>query len=144
MQISTRTRYGVRLLLELAIHYNQGFVQLSEVSRTQNISLKYLEQIIRILKTAGLVVSQRGAHGGYTLPRKPSQISMLEVVEKLEGSLSLVPCKGKELCSRVNQCVASVFWSTLSESIRKMLESITLGDLVENLKRLKNQAYYEI
>lgn len=144
MQISTRTRYGVRLLLELAVRHNLGFIQLREIAKAQDISLKYLEQIIRILRTGGLVLAQRGIHGGYALTRKPSQINMREIIEKLEGSLSLVPCKEKKFCNRINQCAASILWKLLSDSIQNTLENITLGDLVENLKRLENQAYYEI
>ncbi len=144
MQISTRTRYGVRLLMELSIRYNEGYIQLSEISKAQDISLKYLEQIIRILRTGGLVLSQRGAQGGYILARNPAQITMREIMEKLEGSLDLVPCNEKENCGRLGICAASLFWQKLSDSMRSTLDSVTLSDLAEESRILNNNANYEI
>ena len=144
MQISTRTRYGVRLLMELSLHYNEGYIQLSEISKAQGISLKYLEQIIRILRTGGLVLSQRGAQGGYILSRRPEQITMKEVIEKLEGSLELVPCHKKEDCKRLSVCAASLFWHKLSGSISSTLSSTTLADLAEETRTLNHKVNYAI
>ena len=92
MKMSTRARYGLRLMVDLAVKDGKGPILLKDVSRSQEISEKYLSQIIIPLKTAGLVKSFRGAHGGYTLQRDPAKINLLEVVSALEGDLSLVEC----------------------------------------------------
>ena len=106
MKLSTRSRYGTRMLLDMAQHYNGGPVQLGDIARRQNISLKYLEQIIRPLKKANYIKSFRGAKGGHILNKSPEEITVGEIVALLEGGDSLTLCsENPDSCDRVDQCI---------------------------------------
>ena len=132
LRLSTKGRYGTRVMLELALNYGKGPMLLKDIAEKQEISVGYLEQIIPSLKAANLVSSSRGAHGGYTLAKPPSEINLKEVVSVLEGSLTLVECiKSPNVCNRVNFCAARDLWDELSENLDKTLKSKTLQDLVE-------------
>lgn len=146
MRISTRARYGLRLMLDLALKHGKGPIFLKEVSRSQEISEKYLGQIIMPLKAAGLVKSYRGAHGGYTLQRDPEKITVREIVSTLEGDLNLVECvTNPGSCSRFEQCVTQQVWCQVARSIADTLEGITLADLVQrHRQRSENLASYAI
>jgi Rrf2 family transcriptional regulator, cysteine metabolism repressor len=145
MKLSTRSRYGVRLMLELAINYNKGPVQLSMISDVEEISEKYLGQIVIQLKNAGLINSVRGAQGGYLLSGKPDKITLRNIVESLEGSLNLVDCiDDKGLCSRNEICVTKDVWELISDNIKNTLENITLANLVEKTKGKINSSNYLI
>jgi len=131
MKLSTKSRYGTRMLLDLAQHYGQGAVQLGEIANRQNISLKYLEQIIRPLKKAGLVKSFRGAKGGHILDRPPENVTVGEVVALLEGGKTLVTCdKEPEVCSRVDTCVTRYIWMEAATAMYERLAAITFADLL--------------
>ena len=131
MKLSTRARYGVRLMLDLARQYGQRPVYLREVAEREAISEKYLSQIIIPLRGQGLVLSARGAYGGYSLAKPPSEITLREIVEPLEGGICLVDCvKHPSACSRVDHCVARDVWATLGEKISETLDSVTLEELV--------------
>ena len=131
MKISTRARYGTRLMLELALYYGQKAVLLKDIAKNEEISEKYLSQIIIPLKAAGLVNSFRGAHGGYVLAKAPGQITLGDVVEILEGGLDLLSCVGNgSVCNRASICATRDIWSLLGEKISQTLNSITLKDLV--------------
>ncbi len=131
MRISTRVRYGVRLMLELALHNNQGPIFLKDIARRQDISEKYLSQIIIPLRTAGLVKSFRGAHGGYELKRPPEEITLRDVVEALDGEFTLVECLAHpEACDRVGHCVTQQVWRRLGQVMAETLEKVTLKNLV--------------
>lgn len=104
LQMSTRSRYGVRLMVALALRYGDGISLLREISRQEGISEKYLGQIIIPLKAAGLVLSQRGAHGGYSLARPPGDITVRDVVEAIEGSIAPVPCVDPAAGASVGEC----------------------------------------
>ncbi|MBU4304765.1 MAG: Rrf2 family transcriptional regulator [Candidatus Omnitrophica bacterium] len=135
MKISTRARYGTRLMVELGLHYGEGPIFLKDIAKNEDISLKYLSQIIIPLKTAGLVDSFRGAHGGYLLTRPPDQITMKEVIEILEGNFNLVECvKSPSSCSRISLCATRNLWSVLGEKITQVLEGVTLAALVSRCK----------
>ena len=137
MKISTKIRYGARALLELASHYGEGPIELKEIANKENISLKYLEQVIIPLRTAGLIKSVRGSKGGYALAKPPSEICLNEMVEILEGPLSLVEClHDPKICQRVPTCVTREIWKKVSDAINGIFRSITLEDLV-NRKREK-------
>jgi Rrf2 family protein len=130
MKISTRARYGLRLMVDLAVKHGKGPILLKDVSRSQEISEKYLSQIIIPLKTAGLVKSYRGAHGGYTLQRAPEEINLHEVISALEGDLSLVECvSSPTACNRTDICVTQGVWAQVSRAIAGTLAGITLADL---------------
>jgi len=132
MRISTRSRYGTRLMLELALNYGNEPVFLKDIAKNEEISEKYLSQIIIPLKAKGLVTSFRGMNGGYVLARPPSQITIREIVELLEGKLELLNCIGNpSTCSRVSICATRDIWDLLGEKISQTLESVTLEDLVK-------------
>jgi len=132
MRISTRARYGLRLMLDLALKHGKGPIFLKEVSRSQEISEKYLGQIIMPLKAAGLVKSYRGAHGGYTLQRDPDKITLREIVTTLEGDLNLVECVGDpSSCERFAKCVTQQVWCDVARAVSGTLEATTLADLVQ-------------
>ena len=140
MKISTRTRYGTRLMLALALAYDRGQVLLKNIAKQEEISGKYLSQIIIPLRTGGLVNSYRGARGGYSLARPPSQITVKEIVEILEGGLNLLECvNNPSSCRRVSICVTREVWGTLSDRISKTLDSVTLQDLVEKYLKKKDK-----
>ena len=122
-------------MLELALHYEQGPVFLKDIAKNEEISEKYLSQIIIPLKAYGLVNSFRGAKGGYVLSRPPSQITLKAIVEILEGGLDLLECVGNaSVCGRVSKCVTRDIWSLLGQTISNTLGAITLQDLVRMYK----------
>jgi Rrf2 family protein len=132
MKISTRTRYGTRLMTVLALEYEKGPVFLKDIARKEKISEKYLSQIIIPLRANGLVNSFRGAHGGYVLSMPPSQITVKDIVEVLEGGLTLVDCiQDVDICNHTSRCVTREVWEKLSANIADTLGSISLQDLVE-------------
>jgi len=136
MKLSTKGRYGARLMLDLALHYEEGLILLKDIAKRQEISEKYLWQLIPPLKNAGLINSTRGAHGGYMLAKPPAQITLKEIVVTLEGPMCLVECvDNPSLCSRVDTCVSRDVWHEVSEKILQTLESFTLENMVEKQKR---------
>ena len=147
MKISTKIRYGTRAILELAVHYGKGPVELKEIARKEGISLKYLEQVIIPLRTTGLIKSVRGSKGGYTLAKLPSKICMSDVVGTLEGPISLTEClQDPTVCQKVPVCVTRDVWKEVSDAINGILTSITLEDMV-NRRREKEGCFppmYEI
>jgi len=131
MKLSTRVRYGVRLLVELGLHTGDGPVLLRDISKNQEISEKYLGQIMIPLKAAGLVRTYRGAHGGYRLGRQASDITLREIVEVLDGDMCLLECvRDSGSCSRIVRCVTRSVWQELGKRISSFLESMTLQDLI--------------
>jgi Rrf2 family protein len=131
MKLSTKIRYGARAMLELASHYGEGPIELREIAREQDISVKYLEQVIIPLRTAGLVKSVRGSKGGYALSRHPSEICLDEVVETLEGPIHLVDCiRDAKICKRSSSCVTRDIWTEVSDALHRVLNSITLEEMV--------------
>ncbi|MCX7821708.1 MAG: Rrf2 family transcriptional regulator [Brevinematales bacterium] len=145
MRLTTKTRYGLRLLLGFALRYNKGYVQLNEVAKAEGVTEKYAEQIVRILKIGGLLTSQRGVQGGYILSYPPEKITVFQVVETLEGKFSIIDCVDKKNCERISTCVVRKVWSKLTEDMIKTLKSITLADLVEDYKKENSaQVTYEI
>jgi Rrf2 family protein len=136
MKLSTRTRYGTRALLDIALHSGEGRVLLKDVARRQEISLLYLEHVITPLRGAGLVKSTRGARGGVLLLKPPSEIKLSEVVQLLEGSLALVDCvNNPKVCHRSAFCVTRDIWSEMKCAMIQVLDSTTLQHLVERQKR---------
>jgi Rrf2 family protein len=130
MKLSTRTRYGVRLMLALARNYGLGSVFLKDMAKEEDISEKYLSQIIIPLRGAGLVNSSRGAHGGYTLAKPPAEITLRQIVEPFEGDC-LVDCvNNPAACSRVLTCASRDVWSLLGEKISDTLDGMTLEHLL--------------
>jgi Rrf2 family protein len=146
MHMSTRGRYGVRLMVALALNYGNGITLLKDISRREAISKKYLGQIIIPLKNAGLILSQRGSRGGYALARPPETVTVKDVVEAIEGKIAAVLCvNDPEACARATSCVATRVWKKLSEDIERSLSTFTLGALARQARELATaDASYEI
>jgi Rrf2 family protein len=136
MRISKKSRYGVRMMLELALEHGNGYIFLKEIARRQEISEKYLSQIVLALKSRGLVASSRGAKGGHMLSRAPSEISVREIVEALEGDPGLVECvRNPSLCGKSSGCPAAKLWRELEQTVSDKLGSATLAGLLQNSKK---------
>lgn len=134
IRVSTKGRYGTRLMLNLARNYNNGrkAVILKNVAEEEEISIRYLEQIIIPLKIYKLVKSIRGAGGGYTLARKPSEITICQILEALEGTCALVDCvDDKDFCDRLPTCAAYEIWKEASQILREYFNRVTLQYLLE-------------
>jgi Rrf2 family cysteine metabolism transcriptional repressor len=146
MKLSTRSRYGVRVLLDLALRDGKLPVPLKEIARQQHISLLYLEHIIAPLIAAGMLISVRGAHGGVRLTRLPEDIKLSEVVGLLEGSMAPVDCiNDPKVCERSQICATRDIWIEMKEAMDGVLESKTLMDLLEAQKRkATNAVMYDI
>ncbi len=133
MKFSSRARYGLRAMIALAQGYHRGPLSLAEISRSEDISLSYLEQLIAILRRAGLVEGTRGAHGGYQLTAGPVSITAGQVVRALEGPLAPVECvsEGVEAgyCRRQTGCPSKALWGQVRDSIAHVLDTTTLADL---------------
>jgi Rrf2 family cysteine metabolism transcriptional repressor len=144
MKLSTRGRYGVRALLDLAVHQGKGLVLLKDIAGRQEVSLAYLEHLITPLIAAGLVKSTRGARGGVLLLKPPSEIKLSEVIQLLEGSIGPVDCvNNPDICSRSAFCVTRDIWSEMRNAMSQVLDSTTLQDLIERQRR-KGQAEAEM
>ena len=131
MKLSTRSRYGTRLVLDLARNYGKGPIHLGDISIREDISIKYLEQIIRPLKQAGYVNSSRGPKGGHVLSRPPSEVSVGEIVVLLEGGNRLTACVDHpESCDRVQECLTRHVWVGAARAMYDHLNAITFADLL--------------
>ena len=132
MKVSTQGRYALRLMLDLALEEDK-MVKLKDVAARQEISVKYLEQIISVLQKCGYVKSMRGPGGGYTLAKKPEEYTVGMILRQIEGSLAPVSCLEEEenSCSRSRSCVTLRLWQMLYDAINGVVDQVTLGDLVE-------------
>jgi len=131
MKLSTRGRYGLRCMLDLALHHHESPVFLKDIARRQGISEKYLWQLIHPLKATGLVSSTRGAHGGYHLAKAPGEITLKEIMQVMEGSLALVDCVDNEAaCRHSGTCITREVWREASQGMLRTLESLTLEAMV--------------
>ncbi len=132
MKISTKGRYGLRTMIDLAINYNAGYIPLKDIAKRQELSEKYLEQIMTPLNRSGLVNSVRGAQGGYTLKHPAETITVGMVLRALEGSLSPVDCIDRgNSCPRSEVCISIFVWRKLKGAIDDVVDNITLADLVK-------------
>ena len=140
MKLSTRARYGTRALLDVALHHSEGPVLLKDIAHRQEIPLPYLEHLIAPLIVAGIVRSTRGARGGISLLKPPSEIKLSEVLDYLEGSIAPVECiNDPKVCSRSGSCATRDVWGELKAAMNGVLGSLTLQDLVER-QRKKEQS----
>ena len=133
MVISTKGRYALRMMLDLAQNGTDGFVSLKHVSQRQEVSLKYLEAITASLNRAGLVVSQRGKEGGYRLSRPAGEITVAQVLQSAEGSLAAVSCLAMDqsTCERSEQCLTLPLWRHLDKIMDDYLSGVTLQDVLD-------------
>jgi Rrf2 family protein len=132
MKISSRFRYGLRLLVDLAANYGQGPMLLKDIAKCEHISKKYLEQIVITLRTAGLISAIRGSKGGYYLTKAPDKIRVVDVYKILEGTFSLVDClDNPSICTLIRTCPTRKVWLKLSKSVEDTLGSLTLTELIK-------------
>ena len=130
MRLSSKGRYATRAMLDLAIHFGQGVIRLKDISKRQQISARYLEQIFIPLRRAGLVKSLRGLHGGFTLGKPPQEIPLSEIIRAVEGSVTPVRCVDEPgLCQQSDDCITRNIWAEIGKATDRVLESITLQDL---------------
>jgi Rrf2 family cysteine metabolism transcriptional repressor len=142
MKLSTRTRYGIRAVLELAENYGKGPIQLKIIARDQGISVKYLEQLMAALKSKGIVSSVRGSKGGYVLAKSPDQIRLSDCFTCLEGPVVTVECvENNSYCLRTSDCIARDVWSEVQKAVMTVLKSMTLQSLLDKSKHNKNLHY---
>lgn len=134
----------MRLMINLALNFKNGFSFLKDIAKDEGVSEKYLSLIVIPLKAAGLLKTSRGIHGGYILSRQPSKITAREIVEVLEGDLSLVECnRDDKYCFKVRNCASHDIWSRLSEKMAEFLDSLTLEDVasIQNEKKSRPLDY---
>lgn len=142
MKVSTKGRYALRLMLDLAMNGEEGnVIRIKDIAERQQISDKYLEQIISVLNKAGYVRSVRGPQGGYALKKKPEEYTVGMILRLTEGSLAPVPCVEDEelFCEREKQCATVEVWKRLNDAVNNVLDNMTLADLVEIQKEKMNQ-----
>lgn len=141
MKISTKGRYALRFLVDLAEHSEDGYIALKDVADRQHISKKYLEQIIAILNQTDFLLSNRGSQGGYKLAKAPKDYTVGEILRRTEGSLAPVACLETEIntCERQDECTTLYVWKGLYEVVNNYLDNLTLQDIVDNSRA--NNAY---
>ncbi len=143
MKISTKGRYALCLMLDLALHNTGEYITIKSISARQEISDKYLEQIITQLSKAGYVKSIRGAQGGYRLAKAPEEYTVGMILRLIEGSLAPVACLDDDpnLCTRSSQCATLDVWKQLNDAINNVVDNITLADLVDKQNSLTGNDY---
>lgn len=133
MKISTRGRYSLRFMIDLAQNYSEGFIALKDIAARQDISKKYLEQIVPFLNRSGLLASNKGHMGGYMLAKSPAEITVRDIIQSAEGSLSPVSCmdNSPNLCDKCDDCITLPIYEGLDRVIAEYLDSITLQDIID-------------
>ncbi|MDZ4991551.1 Rrf2 family transcriptional regulator [Clostridium perfringens] len=140
MKLSTKGRYGVKAMVDLAINYGGSPVSIKSISQRQNISEYYLEQLFSSLRKAKLIKSIRGAQGGYILNRLPEEITVADIMEVLEGPIEISECLEDVVCSNVDCCATRLLWKKIKTSIDEVTNSVTLKDIVEDYKAMKEKS----
>lgn len=141
MKISTKGRYAVRVMLDLALNNTGESIKVKDIAARQDISEKYLEQIIAMLLKAGYVISTRGARGGYRLAKDPSEYTVGMIIRLTEGSIAPVTCleEGTEVCDRCTGCDTLQVWQDIYDAVNNVVDNVTIADLLERRqKRLEN------
>ena len=143
MKISTKGRYALRMLIDRAEHKESGYISLKDVAKRQQISKKYLEQIIPIFNHTGMLLTNRGAQGGYKLARTPDKYTVAEILRLTEGSIAPVACLDQEPneCERSAECVTLPIWQGLYDVIKEYLEGITLQDILDQEQARRGNDY---
>ncbi len=140
MRVSTKGRYGLRALVDLAQHEDGKAIPIREISERQNISEQYLEQLFATLRKAELVKSVRGAHGGYMLNHEPEEISVGDIITTLEGPIAPVDCVVEDdFCNYVDKCSIHGLWEELADAINGVIENMTLADLRDKAVKEKQK-----
>ena len=137
MKLSTKGRYGVKAMVELAINYGGAPLSIKTISKRQNISEYYLEQLFSPLRKAKLITSIRGAQGGYVLSREPKDITVAEIMYVLEGPIEIAECIDGVSCDNLDCCATRLLWEKIKNSIDDVMKSVTLQDIVNDYERIK-------
>ncbi|OIQ49258.1 HTH-type transcriptional regulator IscR [Pseudodesulfovibrio hydrargyri] len=136
MKLTTRSRYGTRMMLDIAQHGKEGPVRIQDIADRQGVSAKYLEKLIRKLKDVGFVKSKRGPRGGHSLAKPAAEIPIGEVVHALEGDGSLVECRsGDKGCARIRECLTRRLWQEAADAMYARLNTFTLADLIDDAEQ---------
>lgn len=145
MKISTKGRYALRLIVDLAEHRENGFIALKDVAKRQNVSKKYLEQIVPVLNSAGLLATNRGNRGGYKLSKEPEEYTVGEILRTTEGNVAPVSCLETDVnyCERQNCCQTLFVWEGLYKVVNEYLDSITVQDIVDRADITNGDKFYE-
>lgn len=143
MKISTKGRYALRMLLELSLHQNEGYIALKDIAERQDISKKYLEQIVPLLSRAGLLKTNRGYQGGYMLAKSPSEYTVGEILRLTEGNLAPISCLEGTVneCPRADTCMTLYVWDGLYKAITNYLDKITLQDIINHHANMQGNDY---
>ena len=145
MKLSSRSRYGLRAILELAVEYGKGPIQIKSIAKKEDISNKYLEQLIAIMKSAGLVRSIRGPKGGYILTKEPNKIKLSEIFLALEGPITTAECLvHPDFCTKCADCATRKIWGKIQDAIIGVLDSTTLQDLADDVTGVNESSSYQI
>jgi Rrf2 family cysteine metabolism transcriptional repressor len=136
MKLSTKGRYGVKAMVDLAINYGEQPVSIKNISQRQNISEYYLEQLFSSLKKAKLIKSIRGAQGGYILNRAPEEITIQDVINVLEGPIEVSNCLEDSACNNIDCCATRLLWKKIKDSIDSVTSTITLKDIVDDYNEI--------
>lgn len=139
MKLSTKGRYGVKAMVELAINHGQDPLSIKTISQRQNISEYYLEQLFSPLRKAGLIKSIRGAQGGYILNKTPREIKISDIMFVLEGPIEIAECIDGTECNNIDCCATRLLWTKIKNSIDDVMESITLQDIVDDYDEIKQK-----
>lgn len=138
MKLSTKGRYGIKAMLDLALHYGEEPVSIRVISERQKISEYYLEQLFSPLRKAGLIKSIRGAQGGYVLKHSPDKITVAEIMEVVEGPIEISDCLEEKTCSNIDCCATRLLWRKIKDSIENVTSNITLQDMVDDYKKMNS------
>lgn len=142
MKISTKGRYGVRILLDLALHDSAVPRQIRDIAISQQISEKYISRLIIALRRAKMIRSIRGAKGGYRISRNPESVTLLDIIEVMEGPLSIVDCvRSPGKCARSCDCPTRQVWDKLTADIRQTMQKITLQDIIDNYHQSRGRTW---
>ncbi len=144
MKLSTKSTYGLRAMVDIALMFEKGAVPIREIAGKETISVAYLEQLLNRLRRSGLIKSVRGPAGGYVLSKRPERVSVRDIVAALEGTIAPVPCvayKGimAKKCGRSKTCVTKAVWTKLTKAIDECLASVTLKDLCDEARGAKGR-----
>jgi Rrf2 family transcriptional regulator, cysteine metabolism repressor len=141
LQLSTKVRYAARAMIDLAVNYKDEPVQLNDIACSQNISVKYLEQIMAPLRARGFVRTQKGSKGGYHLAVNPKDITLYDIVQSIEGSIAPVSCVDDTTsCDRFNRCVTRTVWTGMKDVVKRELQSKTLAELASEQEKLTGKS----
>ena len=138
MKLSTKGRYGVKAMVDLAIHYGESPISIKSISQRQGISEYYLEQLFSALRKAKLIKSIRGAQGGYVLNKLPEEITVADIMEVLEGPIEISDCVEGTTCNNGNCCATRLVWQRIKTSIEDVTTSVTLKDIVNDYNEINN------